>query len=207
MREAVGSGKTVEEAIAAALAELKIEREDADITILELPSKGLLGILPGKNAEVHVKERFDPALFASDWMNQLLKKMMIQARVSVSTSDDGLEININGQNLGVLIGKRGQTLDALQYVTTLAVNKKTTDFLPVLVDVGEYRKKRQESVEKIALSAMEKVIKTGQKIILNPMSPAERRLVHMVLSEEPQVVTYSIGEEPRRKVVIDIKKD
>lgn len=208
MREAVGTGKTVEEAIASALAELQIEREDADITILELPSKGLLGILPGKNAVVHVREQFDSVLYASDWVEKLMNKMQINARVSVNphaVQGEGIEINIKGQNLGVLIGRRGQTLDALQYITTLVVNKKTVDFTPVLVDVGDYRKKREQVVEKTALAAKDKVLKTGQKVILNPMTPAERRLVHMVLGDDAEVITYSIGEEPRRKVVIDKK--
>jgi len=207
MREAVGSGKTVEEAIAVALAELKIEREDADISVLDLPSKGLLGFLPGKNAKVHVRELFDPVLFASDWVEQLLKKMRINARVNVKQQDESIEISISGQDLGVLIGRRGQTLDALQYLTTLAVNKKTADFVPVSIDIGDYRKKLQLSIERTSLAAMNKVKETGQKVILNPMTPAERRLVHMVLSEEADIVTYSIGEEPRRKVVVDIKRD
>lgn len=207
MREAVGTGKTVEEAIAVALAELQIEREDADISIVELPSKGLLGILPGKDAVVHVKEQFDIVLFASDWVENLLHKMHVNARVKVSSQTEGIEINISGNNLGSLIGRRGQTLDSLQYITTLVVNKKTDDFIPVMVDVGDYRKKRQQVIEKTALSAKDKVLKTGQKVILNPMSPAERRLVHMALGDDSEIETYSIGEEPRRKVVIDKKTD
>ena len=205
MREAVGTGKTVEEAIDIALDELKIQREEADITILELPSKGLFGILAGKNAKVHVRELFDPVSFASDWVEQLLRKMQINVRVMAERLGENIEVSIEGQNLGALIGRRGQTLDSLQYLTTLALNKKTDDFIPVVVDVGDYRKKRQESVERTALSTMQKVIKTGRKIILNPMTPAERRLVHMALSEETEVITYSIGDEPRRKVVIDVK--
>jgi spoIIIJ-associated protein len=207
MREAVGTGKTVEEAIESALGELKIQREDADVTVLELPSKGLFGFLPGKNAMVHVRELFDPVTFASDWVEQLLRKMQINARVMADRQGENIEVNVQGQNLGALIGRRGQTLDSLQYLTTLALNRKTDDFIPVVVDVGDYRKKRQESVERTAYSAMQKVIKTGRKVVLNPMTPAERRLVHMVLSEEKEVVTYSIGEEPRRKVVIDINKE
>lgn len=206
MREAVGTGKTVEEAIEVALAELNIEREQAEISILELPTKGLLGILPGKNAKVHVKELYDPSAFAAEWVEQLLSKMTINARVSARQSLDSVEVEITGNNLGALIGRRGQTLDALQYLTTLALNKNGTDFMPVMVDVGDYRKKRQETVEKSALAALSKVLKTGRKVVLNPMTPAERRLVHMILSEE-DVATYSIGEEPRRKVVIDVKRD
>jgi len=207
MREAVGTGKTVEEAIAAALAELKIDREQADITIQELPSKGLLGILPGRNAVVHVKEQFDPVLYVSDWLDDLLKRMRISARVNVDLRQDGVEASINGQNLGALIGRRGQTLDSLQYLTTLALNKKTTDFIPVLVDVGDYRKKRQQSIEKTALQGADRAVRTGHKVVLAPMTPAERRQVHMVLSDRNDIVTYSIGEEPRRKVVIDINRD
>ena len=206
MREAVGREKTVEEAIASALAELKIEREQADITIQELPSKGLLGILPGKDAVVLVREQFDPVLYLSDWFDEFLNKMHVNARSSVEMGPDGVEVRISGHNLGALIGRRGQTLDSLQYLATLVLNKKTADFVPVFVDVGDYREKRRQAVEKTALAGADKVIRTGRKFILPPMTPAERRLVHMALSDK-DVVTYSIGEEPRRKVVIDVKRD
>jgi len=207
VREAVGVGKTVEEAIAAALKELKIEREQADITIQELPSKGLLGIFPGKDAVVLVREHFDPVLFLSDWLEGLLEKMRIHARVRVQPANGGLEVNITGSNLGTLIGRKGQTLDSLQYLATLAVNKRAADFVPVVVDVGDYRKKRRLSIEKTAMSAMKRVLRTGQKVVLAPMTPAERRLVHLALGDKEGIVTYSIGEEPRRKVVVDLKRD
>jgi|SRR5690554_374727 len=205
MREAVGNGKTVEEAIAAALEDLKIAREDADITVLELPTRGLLGILPGKEAKVHVRELFDPILFASDWMEKLLENMHVNARVHVQEQDQRICIDIQGQNLGALIGRKGQTLDALQYLTTLALNKKCSDFMPVLVDAGDYRKNRQQSIEKNALSAADRVLRTGRKIALGPMNAAERRYVHMALSGKSGIATYSVGEEPRRKVVVDIE--
>ena len=130
----------MEEAIASALAELKIEREQADITIQELPSKGLLGILPGKDAVVLVREQFDPVLYLSDWFDEFLNKMHVNARSSVEMGPDGVEVRISGHNLGALIGRRGQTLDSLQYLATLVLNKKTADFVPVFVDVGDYRK-------------------------------------------------------------------
>jgi spoIIIJ-associated protein len=207
VKEVTGTGKTVEEAIQVALTELNINREDADITIVELPTKGLLGILPGKNAVVHVREQFDPVLFAADWMEHILEKMRINARVGVRFQDERIELDITGNNMGVLIGRRGQTLDALQYITTLAVNKKTADFVPVQVDAGGYREKRRQTIQKNALAAKQKAVKSGRKIALEPMSPAERRLVHMALSDDTDVVTYSIGEEPGRRVVIDLKRD
>ncbi|MDD2282646.1 MAG: protein jag [Eubacteriales bacterium] len=207
MKEVTGTGKTVEEAIESALSELSIKREDADITIVELPTKGLFGILPGKNAVVQVREQFDPVLFAADWIEQILEKMRIHARVGVRLLDERIELDITGNNLGVLIGRRGQTLDALQYITTLAVNKKTAEFVPVQVDAGGYREKRRLTIQKNALSAKQKAVKTGRKIALEPMTPAERRLVHMALSDDHDVVTYSIGEEPSRRVVIDLKRD
>jgi len=207
VKEVTGTGKTVEEAIESALSELSIKREDADITIVELPTKGLFGILPGKNAVVQVREQFDPVLFAADWIEQILEKMRIHARVGVRLLDERIELDITGNNLGVLIGRRGQTLDALQYITTLAVNKKTAEFVPVQVDAGGYREKRRLTIQKNALSAKQKAVKTGRKIALEPMTPAERRLVHMALSDDHDVVTYSIGEEPSRRVVIDLKRD
>jgi spoIIIJ-associated protein len=207
MREATGTGKTVEEAIQVALAELSLQREDADITIVELPTKGLLGILPGKNAVVQVRERFDPVLFAAEWMEKTLAKMRLSGRVGVRYRDDRIELDITGNNMGVLIGRRGQTLDALQYIATLAVNRKTGNFVPVQVDAGGYREKRRQSIQSNALAAKQKVVRTGRKVALEPMNPAERRLVHMALSGDAEVVTYSIDEEPARRVVVDLKRD
>ena len=181
-------------------------REQADITIQELSLQGFVGILPGKDAVVLVREQFDPVLYLSDWFDEFLNKMHVNARSSVEMGPDGVEVRISGHNLGALIGRRGQTLDSLQYLATLVLNKKTADFVPVFVDVGDYREKRRQAVEKTALAGADKVIRTGRKFILPPMTPAERRLVHMALSDK-DVVTYSIGEEPRRKVVIDVKRD
>lgn len=203
MREATGTGKTVEEAIEVALAELQLQREEADVTIVELPAKGLFGLLPGKNAVVHVRELFDPVIYATEWMEEVLKRMGMIARVGFSYSDNRIELDITGNNMGVLIGRRGQTLDALQYLTTLALNKKTEEFIPVQVDAGGYRKKRAQAINKDAIAAKARVIKTGRKVTLEPMNAAERRLVHMALSDDPEVVTYSIDEDPYRKVVID----
>lgn len=207
MREATGTGKTVEEAIEVALSELNLQREQVEVTIVELPAKGLLGILPGKNAVVHVREHFDPVLFAADWMEKVLQKMKIIARVGVGLTEGRIELDITGSNMGVLIGRRGQTLDALQYVATLAVNKKCADFTPVQVDAGGYREKRRQVIEKSAHSAKQRAIRTGRKVVLEPMTPAERRLVHMALCNDRDVVTYSIDEEPMRRVVIEQKRE
>ncbi|MTI93897.1 MAG: protein jag [Firmicutes bacterium] len=205
MREVTATGKSVPEAIETALAELKLSRDQVDIEILELPTKGLLGILAGKEAKVLVKEVFNPAEFACQWLEELIGHMGSQVRVEAVQEEETLFLNVYGRDLGALIGRHGQTLDALQYLTTLAVNKRAGKFVPLIVDVGEYRKKREESLARLAEQSARKVKKTGQKVTLNPMNAADRRIIHMTLSNDNAVNTYSVDDEPRRKVVIEKK--
>lgn len=205
MREVTATGKTVPEAIEAGLAELGLTREQVEIEVLELPSKGMFGILPGKNASVLIKEVFDAEKYIGDWYKELFAKMELDAVISCHTIDRGIQVDVRGRDLGALIGRHGQTLDSLQYLGTLVLNRRLKDFTPVTLDVGDYRKKRHQSLESLAVSSARKVKKLGQKVILNPMSAAERRIIHMTLSNDNEVQTYSTGEEPRRRVVIEKK--
>ncbi len=202
MKEVVTSGKTVEEAIEKALAELNVPREEAEVDVVEIPTKGILGIM-GKDAVVKVRLLFDPATFAEKWLQEFLDKAEMPGRVHSHMEEGVVLASISGDKAGPLIGRHGQTLDSLQYVLTLTLNKKTESYVPVVLDVGDYRKNRNETVEKMAEQAAQKAVETGEKVILSAMSSAERRLVHLALSENKQVKTYSTGEEPRRQVVVE----
>ena len=200
-------GKNVEEAIKAALDELGCEIEDVSVEVLEEPGKRLLGIIGNKPAVVKVSVLEKPENAAREIVEDLLRKMKIDYRIEKVEWDNGVaKINIMGKDMGLLIGRKGETLNALQFITGLMVNRKREDKMRVVLDVEDYRKKREQSLEALAIRLSDKVKQTRKNVVMRPMNPHERRIVHTVLQEDSQVVTYSMGEEPNRKVVIALKK-
>lgn len=203
------TGRTVEEAISAALQELQLEKSDVDIQILEEPSKGFLGILGGKMARVQVAEKISPLLTTKKFLEDVTAKIGVNVEVLVKeeTDDQYVKMELVGKNLGILIGRRGDTLDALQYLANLVANKKNNgERVKIIIDAEDYRKRREETLVKLALRMADKAKKTGQKVVLEPMNPQERRIIHTALQNEAQIETFSEGEEPFRKVVISLKK-
>lgn len=225
------SAKTVEEAIKSALEELKADKENVDIEILEQPSKGIFGLLGGKPARVRVslKEVKAPEIVketvkepkrekketrildytlekekAKKFLRDVLQAMDIKAEIRLKDTNEGLYINLSGPKMGIIIGRRGQTLDSLQYLVSLVVNKdKDRDgFIKVILDTEDYRKKREETLQRLAKRLAERVQKTGKKVELEPMNPYERRIIHYTLQEFKDITTFSEGEEPYRKVII-----
>lgn len=200
-------GKNVEEAIRAALDELGCEIEDVSIEVLEEASKRLLGFMGNKPAIVKVSMREKPEIEAQKVVEDLLHKMKIDYEIDKVEWENGItRINIVGKDMGLLIGRKGETLNALQFIAGLMINRKREEKVRIVLDVEDYRKKREQSLEALALRLAEKVKQTQKNVIMRPMSSQERRIVHMVLQEDPLVVTYSMGEEPNRKVVIALKK-
>lgn len=200
-------GKTVEAAIEEALQELNIEMEDAEIEVLDEGSKRLFGLIGGRNALVRVykKENFDDIV--RNFMGPILKTMGLEEDLNVSMDGDTLTVKLAAENIGIIIGRRGETLDALQYLLGLVVNKSSDRFIRVVLDVGNYREKREETLVKLAKRLAEKVTKTRKSMTLEPMNPYERRIIHATLQGYKSVETYSIGDEPNRKVVIKYKKE
>ncbi|MDD4171224.1 MAG: protein jag [Syntrophomonas sp.] len=200
-------GKNVEEAIKAALDELGCDIEDVAVEVLEEPSKRLLGFIGNKPAVVKVSVREKPENEAREVVEDLLQRMKIDYQIEKVEWDNGVtRINIVGNDMGLLIGRKGETLNALQFIAGLMVNRKREERMRIILDVEDYRKKREQSLEALALRLSEKVKQTQKNVIMRPMSPQERRIVHTVLQEDPQLSTYSMGEEPNRKVVIALKK-
>lgn len=200
-------GKNVEEAIRAALDELGCEIEDVSIEVLEEASKRLLGFMGNKPAIVKVSLREKPEIEAQKVVEDLLHKMKIDYEIDKVEWENGItRINIVGKDMGLLIGRKGETLNALQFIAGLMINRKREEKVRIVLDVEDYRKKREQSLEALALRLAEKVKQTQKNVIMRPMSSQERRIVHTVLQEDPLVVTYSMGEEPNRKVVIALKK-
>lgn len=196
-------GKTVESAIEEALMKLAIDRENADIEIIDEGNKGLFGLIGGRSAVVRVYKKINYEDIVKNFLSPILTSMGISDEISVlQDEDNNLNVRLSAENIGIVIGRRGETLDALQYLLGLVVNKYSDDFMRVTLDVGNYREKREETLEKLAKRLADKVSKTRKNMTLEPMNPYERRIIHATLQDYQSVETYSIGEEPNRKVVI-----
>jgi len=202
------SGKTVEEAVEEALQILKCERSQVDITVLEAGSKGFLG-LGSKLAKVLVAKKPGPQTRAMEFLKEMTVLMGISIGIEIDTSDDARHMNVNliGDNLGILIGKRGQTLDCIQYLLNLVVNKGDMPYISITLDTENYRTKRKEALENLARNLAKKVKAQRKSVILEPMNPYERRIIHATLQSDRQISTYSQGDEPFRNVVISLKYD
>ena len=202
------SGKSVEEALRLALIELEATREQVEYEVLEEGSKGFLGI-GAKETRIRVSKKDSVIDSARVFLNSILKEMNIEAELDIQQHDDVLNVNMNGEDMAILIGKRGQTLDSLQYLVSLVVNKNKDEYLRVVLDTENYRAKRKETLESLAEKLAAKVKKSRKNVILEPMNPYERRIIHSALQNNPNVSTKSEGDEPYRKVVIyyDYKKN
>lgn len=201
------TGKTVDEALTEALLEFKTTSENVEYEVIERESKGLLGIF-SKPAKIRVKLKYTVDRAAKSFLDKVFKAMGIEATVEVNYDKDAenVDINIVGNDMGVLIGKRGQTLDSLQYLTSLIVNKNNEGYLKVKLDTENYRERRKETLENLAKNIASKVKRTHKAVSLEPMNPYERRIIHSALQNDKYVETHSEGEEPFRKVVISMKK-
>lgn len=199
------SAKTKEEAIAAALAELNASENEVQIEVIEEGSKGFLGI-GNKNAVVKVTLIPNPSKRAEDFLNGLFAITGEEVKVDVTKNEDSLDIELSGPDMGIVIGKRGETLDALQHLTSLVVNRGDDEFMKVSLDTENYRQKRNAALENLAHKLAHKVVKTGRNTTLEPMNAYERRIIHATLQNDEKVTTYSVGQGMNRKVVIALKK-
>lgn len=201
------TGKTVDEALQAGLAELGLPLERVDVEVLEEASKGLFGLIGGKPARIRITVK---ELYAADvaraFLDNVIKAMGIDVTIEMSQQQETISFNIRGENLGMLIGKHGQTLDALQYLTNLAAHRDTVDRARVIIDVEDYRKRRAETLTSLAKRVAAQVKRRGDRVVLEPMTPNERKVIHMALQDDTRISTYSEGEEPYRKVIIAPKR-
>jgi spoIIIJ-associated protein len=200
-------GKSIDEAIKAALDELQCAIDDVNIEIVEEPTRGLLGFVGKKPAVVKVSLREKPERDARQTLEELLQRMKIDYQITAVDCEGGrVRINITGKDMGLLIGRKGETLNSLQFILNLIINREREEKIHVVLDVENYRKKKEESLEALALRLSDKVKKTRKNVIMRPMNSQERRIVHTTLQGDPQITTYSMGDEPNRKVVISLKK-
>lgn len=222
------SGKTVDDAITEACQKLTVTSDRLDYEVIDKGTSGFLGFaakpalikakikeekveevkVESKAAPVEKKEKstgtvsHDP----KEFLSQVFKAMDMEVQIDVENTEEGINIELSGPDMGVLIGKRGQTLDSLQYLTSLVVNKDSTGYTRVKVDTENYRVRRKETLENLAKNLAYKVKRTKRPVTLEPMNPYERRVIHSALQNDKYVSTHSEGEEPYRRVVITLNK-
>ena len=201
--------KTKDEAINKALAQLNVKSEDLKIEVLENPSKGFLGFLGAKDGlyKFTVIEKETEGDIAKAFVENILKNSNIEADLSVTQEGNVIKVDIKGKDASSLIGRRGETLDSLQYLVSLVINKNhNNSYKRVVLDAENYRKKREETLIRVAQKSAYKVRKSQRPYKLEPMNPYERRIIHSALQEYTDINTHSEGEEPFRRIVISLKK-
>ena len=201
------SAKTVDEAITEALVKLGTTSDRIEYEIVEKGNNGFLGI-GRKDAVIKVRKKYSVNDDIKDFLNKVFEAMDLKVEIVMTAEENSNVINVDlkGDDMGVLIGKRGQTLDSLQYLTNLAVNKNAESFVKVKIDTEDYRKRRRETLENLAKNIAYKVKRTKRPVSLEPMNPYERRVIHSALQNDKYVTTHSEGDEPFRRVVVTLKK-
>lgn len=202
MREITASGQTVDEAVQSALEQLNTTKDKVEITIIDEGKKGLLGVFGAKRAIVKVSIKKDPIEEAVKWIKEVTRNMNVEVEIDPVVQDKHITFNLSGDDIALLIGKRGQTLNALQYLVHLMLNNISDSYYTVTVDAEGYRERRHETLESLAKKMANKALRTKSKVVLEPMPAFERKIIHNALQNIPGVSTHSEGVEPHRHIVI-----
>lgn len=201
------TAKNVNEALTEALIKLGTTSDNVEYEVLAKESNGILGLF-SKPAKIRVRSKKTIEGVAINFLKKVFASMnlVVEVKVDYNKEEGYVNIDLSGDDMGVLIGKRGQTLDSLQYLVSLVINKESTSYLKVKVDTENYRERRKETLENLAKNIAYKVKRTKHSVSLEPMNPFERRIIHSALQNDKYVETHSEGEEPYRRVVITLKK-
>lgn len=201
------SAKTVEDALTEASVKLGITSDKLEYEVIEKGSSGFLGI-GSKNAVIKVKVVVSVEDSVRDFLTEVFNAMDLEVEISIKVIEEekNIEVELKGSDMGILIGKRGQTLDSLQYLTNLAINKHSDNYYKVKIDTEDYRKRRKDTLENLAKNIAYKVKRTKRPVTLEPMNPFERRVIHSALQNDRFVTTHSEGDEPYRHVVVTLKR-
>lgn len=201
------SAKNVDDAITQATVQLGITSDQLEYEVLDKGSTGFLGI-GSKNAVIKARKKFSIDENVVEFLSSIFDamKMEVEILVAVNEEEHIIEVELKGDDMGILIGKRGQTLYSLQYLTNLAINKHSDEYYKVKIDTEDYRKRRKETLENLAKNIAYKVKRTKRPVSLEPMNPFERRIIHSALQNDRYVTTHSEGDEPYRHVVVTLKK-
>ena len=201
------SAKTVEDAVTEALVCFGTTSDQIEYEVIEKGSTGFLGI-GSKDAIIRARKKFSPEDLITEFIVKVTSAMGLTVRLEIKKDEDNsYNVELFGDDMGILIGKRGQTLDSLQYLTNLAINKNSEEYIKVKIDTEDYRKRRKDTLENLAKNIAFKVKRTKRSVALEPMNPFERRVIHSALQQDRYVTTHSEGEEPFRHVVVTLKRD
>lgn len=201
------SAKTVDDAITEASIKLGTTSDKIEVEVIEKGSTGFLGI-KSKPAIIKARKKNDTVDNIREFLENVFSAMNMEITIDIKKAEDDkvYEVELSGKEMGLLIGKRGQTLDSLQYLTNLAVNKHSDGYIKVKLDTEDYRQRRKDTLENLAKNIAYKVKRTKRPVSLEPMNPFERRVIHSALQGDRYVETHSEGEEPFRHVVVTLKK-
>ena len=201
------SAKTVDDAITEACQKFVITSDKLEYEVIEEGSSGFLGI-GSKPAVIKARIKSSVEDVAKDFLNSVFAAMNLTVVVDIKydEANNSMNVDLSGDEMGILIGKRGQTLDSLQYLVSLVVNKDVENYIHVKVDTENYRQRRKETLENLAKNISYKVKRTKKPVSLEPMNPYERRIIHSALQNDKYVTTHSEGDEPYRHVVVVLKK-
>lgn len=201
-------GKTVDDAITNALIQLETTSDKIEYEVIERGSNGFLGLIGKQDAVIKVRKKSNLLDDTYEFLDKMFSAMNLEVTSKIDYNEENRTMNIDfsGDEMGILIGKRGQTLDSLQYLISLVVNKESDSYIKVKVDTEDYRERRKQTLENLAKNLSYKVKRTRRPVTLEPMNPYERRIIHSALQNDRYVETHSEGDEPYRKVVITLKK-
>lgn len=202
MREITASGQTVEEAVQSALEQLNTTKDQVQVDVIDEGKKGFLGIFGSTRAIVSVKLKRNQIEETEHFIIEVLRNMNIDATLTTTVDGKHVMFEVSGDKIALLIGKRGQTLNALQYIVQLALNKNGEQYYRVTLDAEGYRKRRKQTLETLALKMADKAKRINNKVALEPMPAYERKIIHTMLQDRTDVTTYSNGVEPHRNIVI-----
>lgn len=205
MKKIVVTAKSIEEAIKNGLAQLNVTEDRVKIQVLEQPAKGLFGLIGVKEAKVELELKMDAVDIAEQFLREVFQTMELQVAIGREQDQDGVLLNLTGQDLGILIGRRGQTLDSLQYLVNIVANRHRETPTRIVIDAEQFRVRRRKTLEQLADRLAGRVIKYKKEVILEPMSPQERKIIHSYLQNHAVVRTFSKGDEPNRRVVIAMR--
>ena len=202
MKQTTATGQTVKEAVESALAQLQITEDRADISIVDEGKKGIFGIFGARPAVVKVSVIKDPIEEAEKFLLDVSEKMGAPVTINVEKNGKQVKFILSGEKIALLIGKRGQTLNSLQYLTQLVINRFSGQYLNVMVDAEHYRERRNDTLIQLAQRLAQKAVQTKKEVSLEPMPSYERKIIHTALVENKKIKTYSSGEDPHRHIVI-----
>ncbi len=207
-KEAIKEAATLEEAKEAAAREIGLDVKTAQFDILQMPQKKTLGLFGGCPARVRAFYEVSPADKAAEYLKDVLRDMGAgEVEIAIKANDEGCVLTLQGDDVGFIIGRRGETLDALQYLTGLVANRVDNAYYRVTIAVGNYREKRDKTLAELARKVGSQAAKTGRKTSLEPMNPYERRIIHTTVQEIEGAMSWSVGTEPNRHVVVGPSED